>query len=381
MKYRNFGNTGVNVPALGMGCMRLPIIDGDLSNIDEERAIKLIRQAIDGGVSYIDTAWGYHGGNSEPLVGKALQDGYREKVQLATKHPVWLVEEPADFDKYLNLQLERLQTDHIDFYLMHALNAKTWKTIKENGVFEFIERIKKDGRAKLVGFSFHDKYEVFEDIALAYDWDFCQIQYNLLDEDYQAGLKGLKLAAKRGFGIIIMEPLRGGGLTGNIPENIQVEWNKLQPKRTPADWSLNWLWDQEEVGILLSGMTEPWHVEQNIKSAERSGVGSLSEDNKTQLLKIRDLYHERILVNCTQCAYCMPCPHGVDIPSNFRFLNQGSMLNDWGEAQRIFNLLMPDVKRASNCIACGECLDKCPQQIPIPRMMEMVVEKFETLTK
>ena len=377
MKYRNFGKTGIKVPALGMGCMRLPVIDGDMNRIDEEKAIKLIRQAIDGGVTYVDTAWGYHGGNSEPLVAKALADGYREKVQLATKLPVWLVKEPGDLDKYLNAQLERLNTDHFDFYLMHALNQKSWTTIKENGVFEFIPKIKKDGRAKLVGFSFHDKYEVFEDITTSYDWDFCQIQYNLLDEDYQAGLKGLKLAAGKGMGIIIMEPLRGGGLTHNIPDNIRSEWDKLRPKRTPADWSLNWLWDQKDVGILLSGMNEPEHVEENIKSASHSGIGTLSEKNKTQLMKIRDMYHDRIIINCTQCAYCMPCPHGVDIPGNFRFLNQGSMLNDWTEAKRLFDLLLPEVKRASNCIACGACLEKCPQQLPIPQTMEMVVEKFE----
>jgi predicted aldo/keto reductase-like oxidoreductase len=376
MKYRDFGNTGVKVPALGMGCMRLPVIDGDMNRIDEAKAIKLIRQAIDGGVTYVDTAWGYHGGNSEALVAKALRDGYREKVQLATKLPVWLVEEHADFDKYLDLQLERLQTDHLDFYLMHALNAKTWKNIKEKDVFSFIEKIKKDGRAGLVGFSFHDKYEIFEDIINAYDWDFCQIQYNILDEDYQAGLKGMKLAADKGMGIIIMEPLRGGGLTSNIPENIQEEWNKLEPRHSPADWALNWLWDQKEIGILLSGMTEPWHVEENIKAAARSGINTLTEDSKTQLMAIRDLYHERILVNCTQCAYCMPCPHGVNIPGCFQFLNQGSMLNNWVEGKRLYNILVKDVQKASNCIACGECLEKCPQQIPIPQMMDVVVEKY-----
>ena len=376
MKYRDFGNTGIKVPALGMGCMRLPVIDGDMNRIDEDKAIKLIRQAIDGGITYVDTAWGYHGGNSEPLVAKALADGYRDKVQLVTKLPVWLVEEYADFDKYLMLQLERLQTDHLDLYLMHALNAKTWKNIKENNVFDFIDKIKKDGRAGLVGFSFHDKYEVFEDIINSYDWDFCQIQYNILDEDYQAGHKGLKLAAEKGMGVIIMEPLRGGGLTSNIPANIREEWDKLDPKRTPADWALNWLWDQKEVGILLSGMNEPWQVEENIKAADRSGIGSMSPESKAQLMAIRDLYHERLIVNCTQCAYCMPCPQGVNIPGCFQYLNQGSMLNNWTEGKRLYNILIKADQRASNCIACGECLEKCPQQIPIPETMEMVVEKY-----
>lgn len=376
MQYRKFGNTGVKVPALGMGCMRLPVIDGDATRIDETAAIKLIRQAIDGGVTYIDTAWAYHGGNSEPLVARALKNGYRERVQLATKLPCWLVQEPADMDKYLNAQLEKLETDHIDFYLMHAFSAASYKNMKEHGMFDFLDKIKADGRVKHVGFSFHDKYDVFEDIATSYPWDFCQIQYNILDENYQAGLKGLKLAAVLGMGIIIMEPLRGGGLTANIPINIQEEWNKLQPNRKPVDWALSWLWDQEEVGLVLSGMTEPWHVEENIEVASRSGIHSLDKKNKKQLMHIRDLYHERLLVNCTQCSYCMPCPHGVDIPNVFRFLIHGSMMNDWKEAIRLYNIVVPDVKKASNCIACGVCLDKCPQQIQIPQAMEKAMENL-----
>jgi len=376
MKFREFGKTGEKLSALGMGCMRLPVIDGDMSKIDETAAIKLIRQAIDGGVNYVDTAWGYHGENSEPVLAKALEDGYREKVQLATKFPCWLVNEPADLDKYLNAQLEKLQTDHIDFYLMHAFNRKTWKAMKDNGMFDFIPKIKADGRVRHVGFSFHDSYDVFEDIITAYDWDFCQIQYNILDEDYQAGAKGLKLAASKGMGIVIMEPLRGGGLTNNIPDNIQNMWDNIKPKRTPADWALSWLWDQKEVGIILSGMTEPWHVTENIEIASRSGIGMLNDDQKDQLMKIRDMYHERTIVDCTQCAYCMPCPHGVNIPSCFQFLNHGSMMNDLDEGKRLYNILVKEEQRASKCIACGECLEKCPQQIPIPQTMEMVVEKF-----
>jgi len=376
MKYRNFGKTGVKVSALGMGCMRLPVIDGDMSKINEPEAIKMIRQAIDGGVNYINTAWGYHGGNSEPLVAKALADGYREKVQLATKLPCYLVKEPSDLDKYLNAQLEKLKTDQIDFYLMHALNRKTWETMKENGLFDFLQKIKADGRVRYVGFSFHDSFDVFENIVTAYDWDFCQIQYNILDEDYQAGLKGLKIAAKRDMGIVIMEPLRGGGLTNNIPENIQNAWDELKPLRTPADWALSWLWDQKEVGVILSGMTEPWHVTENVAIASSSEVGILTEVEKEHLFKVRDMYHDRIIVNCTACAYCMPCPHGVNIPSCFQFLNQGSMMNDMNEGKRLYHILVKKEQQASNCIACGECLEKCPQHIPIPQTMKMVVEKF-----
>ncbi|MFO7840717.1 MAG: aldo/keto reductase [Fidelibacterota bacterium] len=378
MQYRDFGRTGVKLSALGMGCMRLPVIDGDINRINEDKAIELIRRAIDGGVNYVDTAWGYHGGNSEALVAKALKDGYREKVFLATKLPCYLIEKREDMDYYLNKQLERLNTDHIDFYLLHALNSKTWKTVRDNGVFEFIETAKKDGRIRYIGFSFHDDYPVFEDIINSYDWDFCQIQYNIIDEDFQAGLKGLRLAASREMGVVIMEPLRGGGLTNNIPENIQKAWRVLTPERTPADWCLSWLWDQPEVGIVLSGMTKPEHVDENLKIADRSAVHKLKKYEKDHIKKIRDMYHARTIINCTGCAYCMPCPHNVDIPNCFQYLNLASMINNWAEGKRLYKLLVLDKgKGASNCVACGECLEKCPQRLPIPETLKLVVEKFE----
>ncbi len=378
MQYRDFGRTGVKLSALGMGCMRLPVIDGDINRINEDKAVELIRRAIDGGVNYVDTAWGYHGGNSEALVAKALKDGYREKVFLATKLPCYLIEKREDMDYYLNKQLERLNTDHIDFYLLHALNSKTWKTVRDNGVFEFIETAKKDGRIRYIGFSFHDDYPVFEDIINSYDWDFCQIQYNIIDEDFQAGLKGLRLAASREMGVVIMEPLRGGGLTNNIPENIQKAWRVLTPERTPADWCLSWLWDQPEVGIVLSGMTKPEHVDENLKIADRSAVHKLKKYEKDHIKKIRDMYHARTIINCTGCAYCMPCPHNVDIPNCFQYLNLASMINNWAEGKRLYKLLVLDKgKGASNCVACGECLEKCPQRLPIPETLKLVVEKFE----
>ncbi len=360
-----------------MGCMRLPVLDGDMNRIDEAKAIALIRQAIDGGVNYVDTAWGYHGGNSEPLVARALRDGYREKVHLATKLPCYLVRSRGDMDTFLNSQLEKLGTDHIDFYLLHALNRDSWKVVRENGVADFIERAKADGRIRHIGFSFHDDYPVFEEILLFYPWDFCQIHYNFIDETYQAGVKGLRLASSLGMGVVIMEPLRGGGLTHNIPENIRDAWNELQPRRSPADWALSWLWDQPEVGIVLSGMTEPAHVTENLQIADRSGIGTLDPATKAHMKKIRDLYHDRIVINCTGCGYCMPCPHDVDIPGSFQYLNLGSMINNWDEGKRLYKLLVASKgKQASLCIACGECLEKCPQHLPIPETMELIVEKF-----
>ena len=377
MQYRDLGRTGVRLSALGMGCMRLPVIDNDPERIDEKAAIGLIRRAVDRGVNYVDTAWGYHGGNSEALVAKALKDGYREKVFLATKLPCYLVEKRADMDHYLDEQLKRLETDHIDFYLLHSLNAKTWRTNRENGIFEFIEDARKAGKIRYIGFSFHDEYPVFEEILNAFDWDFCQIQFNILDEEYQAGRKGLRLAASRGTGVVIMEPLRGGGLTNNIPENIRRAWEVLKPERSPADWCLSWLWDQPEVGIVLSGMTKREHVDENCAIADRSGVHTLKKFQKDHIKRIRDMYHSRIIVNCTGCGYCMPCPQGVDIPGCFQYLNLAAMINNWKEGKRLYDLLVVKKgKAASQCIACGECLEKCPQHLPIPETMETVVEKF-----
>ncbi len=379
MQYRDFGRTGVTLSALGMGCMRLPVTGNDPERINAPEAISLIRRAIDGGVNYIDTAWGYHGGNSEPLVAKALKDGYREKVYLATKLPCYLVNKREDMDDYLNRQLKRLETDHIDFYLLHALNAKTWKTVRDNGIFAFIEKARKEGKIRFIGFSFHDDYPVFEEILTSFDWDLCQIQYNIIDEEFQAGQKGLRLADSRGIGVVIMEPLRGGGLTNNIPDNIRRAWKVLKPERSPADWCLSWLWDQPEVGVVLSGMTKPEHVEENLKIADRSGVHTLKKFQKDHIKKIRDMYHNRTIINCTGCGYCMPCPHGVDIPNSFQYLNLASMINNWNEGRRLYQLLVVDKgKAASQCVECGECLEKCPQHLPIPETLKTVVQKLES---
>ncbi|MDD3094815.1 MAG: aldo/keto reductase [Candidatus Neomarinimicrobiota bacterium] len=378
MNYRNFGKTGLRLSALGMGCMRLPLIGGRNENIDEKAAVALVRRAIDGGINYVDTAWNYHGGNGEPLVGKALRNGYRQKTFLATKLPAYLVNERRDMDDFLKRQLQRLETEYIDFYLLHALNRNTWKTVYENGVLEFLEGAKKDGRIRFAGFSFHDDYPVFDRIFRSCDWDFCQIQYNIIDIDYQAGKKGLLQAAANGAGVIIMEPLRGGGLTQNIPENIQAVWNSQPLKRSPADGALSWLWDQPEVGIVLSGMSTAEQLEENLQIAGRSGTGMLTEEEKARLAEIRRLYMERIRINCTGCAYCMPCPHGVDIPGSFQYLNLAAMINNPKEGRRLYNLLVKDKgKAASQCIACGECLEKCPQRLPIPELLQTVIREFE----
>jgi predicted aldo/keto reductase-like oxidoreductase len=372
MQYRKFGKCDFEVSALGFGCMRLPILDGDDSNINEEEAVKLLRHAIDNGINYVDTAYPYHKGNSEIFVGKALKDGYREKVMLATKCPVWLVKSYEDFDKYLNEQLEKLQTDHIDMYLLHALGKDRWEKLKELNVFKFLEEAVKSGKVKYVGFSFHDELPVFKEIADAYDWDFCQIQYNYMDTEYQAGEEGLKYAAAKSMAVIVMEPLKGGKLAKTPPQEVQELWATADAKRSPADWALRWIWNRPEVTLLLSGMGEMDQVVENIKIADDSLPKSLTQAELDLVSKVEKKYNELIKVNCTACNYCMPCPFGVNIPRNFALLNESSMYNDVNGYSHAYNNFMAEENRANKCEECGVCETKCPQNLHIREHLKEV---------
>jgi len=381
MKYRCFGRIDWKPSALGFGAMRLPVIDHDHGRIDEEEATRMIRHAIDQGVNYVDTAWGYHRGNSEPFLGRALGDGYRDRVRLATKLPCWLVEKPEDFDRFLDEQLRRLQTEHVDFYLLHSLGADSWPKVRDQGVLPWAERAMADGRIGHLGFSFHDSYEAFQDIVDAYDgWHFCQIQYNYLDVECQAGTRGLQYAAGKGLAVVIMEPLRGGALAQNIPTSVQALWDSYQPcsgrspdPRTPADWALQWVWDQPEVSLVLSGMSTMEQVEENLASADRSGVGTMSEEELALVAKVRDAYQALCAIPCTGCKYCMPCPSGVNIPEVFEIYNDLQMFGDEGRSKQFYAWL-DEKARAGQCIECGECLEKCPQHIDIPEWMKKVHE-------
>lgn len=363
MQYRQFGKLNVPVSALGFGLMRLPVIDNDNNKIDEAEAIKMIRYAIDNGVNYIDTAWPYHGGNSEIVAGKALKDGYREKTFLATKLPTWLINEKEDMDKYLNEQLKKLQTDHIDFYLLHALDKNKWENMKKVDALSWAEKKKQEGKIRYIGFSFHDEYPVFQEIVDYYDkWDFCQIQYNYMDIDVQAGEKGLKYAASKGLGVVIMEPIRGGRLA-NPPKAVQDIWDTAKVKRTPAEWALQWLWNQPEVSVVLSGMSTFEQLKENIESAKRSGINTLTKEELEIVSKVRNKYKELSPIACTGCNYCMPCPNGVNIPRNFELYNEAHMYNTYEANRRDYENL-GDAK-ASSCIECGTCESVCPQHLTI----------------
>jgi predicted aldo/keto reductase-like oxidoreductase len=371
MQYRTFGKLDWNVSALGFGCMRLPTIGGH-ENIDEPEATRMLRYAIDHGLKYVDTAYPYHGGNSEWFVGRALKDGYRDKVGLATKLPCWKVETPEDFDRLLNEQLEKLQTDHIDFYLLHALNEKSWHKVRDLDVLAWAEEAMADGRIGHLGFSFHDKYAVFKEIVDAYDWTFCQIQYNYMDIENQAGTRGLQYAASKGLAVVIMEPLLGGKLV-NPPEPVQKLWDTAAKKRSPADWALQWLWNQPEVSVVLSGMSTMEQVEQNIASADVSDINTLTAEELALVERVRQKYVALCPIPCTKCEYCMPCPNGVDIPRNFEAYNQGVMYDKPERAREAYNWI-PEEARANACIQCCECEELCPQSIPISEWMPRVHE-------
>jgi predicted aldo/keto reductase-like oxidoreductase len=350
----------------------------------------MIRYAIDNGVNYVDTAYPYHMGESEVLVGKALKDGYREKIYLTTKCPIWFVKNREDFDIYLNEQIERMQTNP-DIYLFHGLNRERLEKIKELNLIEKMEQAKAEGKFKYIGFSFHDGFDVFKEIIDYYTWDCCQIQHNYLDIDFQAGTKGLKYAGGKDIAVIIMEPIRGGKLA--IPEHkldtkpeIKKVLDKSSVNRSMADWALQFLWNQPEVSVVLSGMSNMQQVVENIESAENSGINILTEEELQTISELRKAYKKLDVVPCTNCGYCLPCPNGVSIPGVFRILNE---IAYWGERGRMRIAFFYDrmVKTpeelekknaegdefegaASLCIHCGECLDKCPQQINIPEIME-----------
>ncbi|MFA9436702.1 MAG: aldo/keto reductase [Candidatus Bathyarchaeota archaeon] len=377
MHYRKFGKLDWDVSALGFGAMRLPIIGGDTKNIDQPEAIKMIRHSIDNGVNYVDTAYPYHGGESEKVVGKALKDGYREKVRLATKMPSWLVEKYEDFDKYLNEQLEKLDTTHIDYYLLHGLNTKRWPLLKELGVFEWAEKAKEDGRIKYLGFSFHDEYPVFEQILEdAEHFTFCQIQFNYMDTEYQAGIKGLKLAAEKGLAVVIMEPIKGGKLGVTPPQDVIDVWAKSEVRRTPADWALQWVWNLPDVSVVLSGMSEMRHVEENLVSASNSGPGTLKAYELALVEEAKNAYLNLGFVGCTACNYCMPCPSGVAIPEILGLYNEYYQSGQSDEIKKKYWEQITPETHSSNCISCAACEAQCPQNLPIIKFMGETARMF-----
>jgi len=373
MLYRKMPGSQRPLSILGFGCMRLPTVGG---LIDEQLTAAMLRYAIDHGVNHVDTAWSYHDGQSEPVVGRILRDGYRGKVNLATKLPAWLVHSRADAEKFLTEQLKRLQTDHLEYYLVHAIGKDEWERLeREASIRSFLDDIVADGRAGAIGFSSHDLCSGMKQVVDGYDWDFCQIQYNYLDETYQAGSEGLAYAAAKGLGVVVMEPLRGGTLTREVPGMRDV-CAGAPPRRSAAEWALRWVWNRADVTVVLSGMSSMAHVEENVRVAEAGLPCSLSRAELEVYEKLNTLYRSRMKVDCTTCAYCMPCPSGVSIPECFACYNAAFMFDDRAHAQLVYGFRARNDRGASACNECGTCEEHCPQRIPIAEKLKEVAAFF-----
>ncbi|MDR0550362.1 MAG: aldo/keto reductase [Deltaproteobacteria bacterium] len=387
---RAIGASGVKGSILGFGCMRLPLNSRDKSDINFDLAQKMVRTAIDRGVNYLDTAFPYHSGGgmaapgaSEPFLAQALKDGYRDKVLLATKLPIWLLESQADAHKYLDLQLKRLNVRQIDFYLAHGINAPMWEKLQSFRIQDFFDQAVRDGRIRFPSFSFHDSYLLFEKVIKAYDWVMTQVQYNYLDQEYQAGRAGVTLAAKRGVGVVVMEPLRGGFLVDQIPQDQVDSLKEVRPDWSLPAWGFNWLWNQPDIAVVLSGMSDLAQVTENLTLAENYAQGLFTAQEVTAINKVLAFFNNRLKANCTSCGYCLPCPEGVNIPMVLASLNN-FFLFDGRRARKLcvhlYNAQLTVEERAASCVLCGQCQEKCPQAFDIPQLMTQITTLYNDFT-
>lgn len=350
MEKRKFEKLGIETSLLGFGCMRFPATpDG---KIDEPRAEKLLDRAIAAGVNYIDTAYPYHNGDSEPFVGKVLQKYDRNSFYLATKLPVWAIESVDDAKRIFAEQLERLRTDHIDFYLMHAMSKERWDKVKELGIVEFCEQLKAEGKIRYLGFSFHDTYEAFEEVLRGRDWDFCQIQYNYMDTEEQAGDKGYALAEELGIPLVIMEPVKGGSLA-NFSDDINAKFKAMDKDASIASWAFRWVGSHSNAKVILSGMSNEEQVEDNLKTF--SNFKPLNEAEEKMISEIVSDLQGRVQNGCTGCRYCMPCPAGVNIPQNFALWNKYHIYGTYDHVKNAWEKDLKDEEKAKCCVKCGKC--------------------------
>ena len=371
MQYRKMGKLGIEVSAFGIGCMRFPMITNEDGKrvVDQELANKIIHTAIENGVNYLDTAYVYSDRQAEKVLGKALEGGWREKVYVATKLPIWDCHTPEDLPRLYEEQRTNLGVDCIDFYLVHALNRDQWHRMRDLGVREFLTDLKAQGKIKYACFSFHDNYEAFEEIINDYDWDMCQIQFNYMDVNNQATIKGVELAGEKNIPIVIMEGLLGGRLA-NVPDTVQAVFDSYPEKRSAVEWAFRWLCNFPQVGTVLSGVTNMEQTMDNLAIFDRTGVGIMSEDELAIVAKAREEYLRRTKVGCTGCRYCMPCPCGVDSPAIFGTWNEAFKYNTNISGNGRYRRMVEENKGANQCVECGACMEMCPQQLNIPELLK-----------
>lgn len=374
MEYRNLERLGVSPSLLGFGCMRFPLNED--GSICEPEAEKMLDTAIEAGVTYIDTAYPYHNGDSEPFLGRVLKKYNRKDFFLATKLPIWNVKTLEDAKRLFQEQLDRLQVDYIDFYLLHCLDKEKWQTVLDLGLIPYFEEMKRQGKIRFFGFSFHDDYEVFETIATYRSWDFCQIQYNYIDTDIQAGDKGYALTEKLGIPLVIMEPVKGGSLA-QLPEDVTEPFKKARPDSSISSWALRWVASKPNVKVVLSGMSTMEQVEDNLHTF--GNFEPLTQKESELVSQVAYAIKKRTKNGCTGCAYCMPCPFGVDIPKNFRIWNDLSMYGNKEKAKQAFFQELDVSARADQCKKCGKCETVCPQSIAIRENLKAAAKELNAL--
>lgn len=374
MEYRKIEKLGIETSLLGFGCMRFPCNkDG---SINEAEALRMIDTAYKAGVNYFDTAYVYHDGKSEIFTGKALDRYDRTTYYLATKLPVWMVESVADAERLFHEQLKKLNKDYIDFYLLHALDRGKFDKLVSQGVLELMDRLKAEGKIRYLGFSFHDEYDAFEHILTYRDWDFCQIQLNYMDTDTQAGRKGYELTEKLGIPLIIMEPIKGGSLA-NLPESASKFLSAIHPSNSAASWALRWVASLPNVKVVLSGMSNEGQVADNLDTFKN--FKALSDIEQKAIENAAEALKNRVKNGCTGCAYCMPCPFGVDIPGNFRAWNEFGMYQNEGEVRWFWKDGIQDTAKAKSCTECGQCEGLCPQKLSIRADLKRVQSEFDAI--
>ena len=374
MEHRKLEKLGIAPSLLGFGCMLFPLTEE--GNINEAEAEKMLDTAIAAGVNYIDTAYPYHNGDSEPFVGRVLKKYDRNSFYLATKLPVWQIKTLDDAKRIFQEQFERLDVDYVDFYLLHCLDKEKWQTVLDLGIIPYMEGLQKDGKIRYFGFSFHDDFETFKAIAEYRSWDFCQIQYNYVDTDIQAGDRGYELTEELGIPLVIMEPIKGGSLA-TLPEDVTLPFREFHPDASISSWALRWVASKPNVKVVLSGMSTQEQVEDNLKTF--SNFQPLSLKEKEIVANVAAAIKARTKNGCTGCAYCMPCPCGVNIPQNFRIWNDLSMYRNIDRIKQMYFKELEEGARANQCQECGQCEEVCPQSLSIRENLKQVWQEMNAL--